>query len=1757
MWLFFSILCTHMYLNTVLCQYYNDLSATLVSPSQLVLNEGRVEVSIGGEWGTICDTNWDIQDAHVVCRMLGFQGAMQAVPNGLFGTGINLAGKTVTQSSVSSGGNPGRAIDGNENANYPARSCTHTRKQNAPWWKVDLGVETCITKVEIRNRQDCCAYRLIDSIVRIGSNVNSSLNNQCGGVVTASQAGAGYLVTIRCSTPISGRYISVHGGRGIDIAILTICEFKAYESDLPCPVRNNFPSLDDDYRLVRLSNGTTKYNGRVEVYHHGYWGTICHRGWDISDANVLCRELGFQGAINAIPRSFFGAGNLNISLTNVQCSGEESSLLLCPHSGWGNHNCTMQDIASVSCHTLGTEINLQNMPVNQSSTSSGGVPSRATDGNDHPYYFANTCTHTRNDIAPWWRVDLQQEECISKVTIRNRAECCHERLIDTIVKVGSVDEVGDAVQCGLAVTATQALPGVWVHVMCARPIRGRYIFVQGGKGINRAMLTMCEVKVFKSDTPDEFCSDDTLVGPGVRITGTRIGKVEVYYQGEWGAICNVHWDLNDAEVVCRNLGLGRAKKVQRTSSSSMRRIWMTNVQCAGDEASIYYCPHDGWGNYDCTVDNLAWIECNSPLHEISLFGRNVRQSSVWQSNGNPERAIDGNTDGIWRSLSCTHTLNEKGPWWMVDMAEHHCISKVVLVNRQDCCHERLTNTIVRIGNNDTVANNHLCALPVTAEQASPGAFVQIECWQPMCGRYVSVHGGRGISEAMLTLCEVMVYATECEQQCTSDTVPFDDSIYIRLVHSNKSYEGTVEVYHDNSWGSICDQGWDENDAIVLCKQLGFETAIYALPRSFFGSNNNTVWLSNVQCTGHEESFFNCAHDGWGNYHTCGANHVAGVRCAIPKFEVQLLNKPTNQSSVSRGGDPGKAVDGDTDSDFYAGSCMQTNEWREEGPWWKVDLLEEHCITHVTIVNREDCCHDWLTDTIVRVGLNEDISLNSQCGNPISSEQALPGAWVRVNCIQPQCGRYVSIHGGRGTNKAILTMCEVKVHATECPTTCRLHQGPTDGNFVRLVDGASENEGRVEIYHHNEWRSVCGVGWGINAANVVCRELGFLSATNAMQGSQFGSGSESVWLSDVRCTGDEDSLSLCLHSDWRGDDCPDGHRAGIMSCGIVTTSISLEGLHAMQSSIADGGVPNRAIDGNTNPNAAAGSCIKTGGDRGWDTPAWWGIDFETTKCIARIDIRNRRDCCHERLINAIVLVGNSNDIYSDDLVTCGNPVNELQAQPGHWVTVSCNVPILGRYLFIAGGGGVQRSTLEICEVKVYEPAGYTELSSCTPPTESPASISQPSNRRLTTAITAAETRATKVINTTTEQNREELHCPSAELVSAISTFILTWRKTVVDTLIGSDQKCSEGSMRAGQPKAIRYCATDDNGIASWQDPVFLDCDDNATQMTAYLRNGSISPTISSLMLTQLMPWSGRIGSIVALIFLIITIGVLLIFTNFRESVAHMIQLNYCCSLLVFNLTFAIGINANDSRVACTVVAALLHFFMFANVTWLAVDLRHIYLVISHSIKENSSFMVKSCLIAWGIALLTAAVTLGVGFHQRENTRDICFISFGPDLFYGIILPVVLWLIYISYEAFVVIQTLRMRKHRSSETIDHFKAVQRFKSNLLLSSETVFLLAFLLSAVIKQSTTALVLFSVVNVILAISALVLYSCYQIESRNKLQSAIYRAQTPNTTNIGNEEMNANVNSVTVSGIANPLIDDDTKLEVELKHVSGENDGI
>ena len=104
---------------------------------------------------------------------------------------------------------------------------------------------------------------------------------------------------------------------------------------------------------VRLVDGPTEYEGRVEVYHNGEWGTVCDNGWDLNDAQVVCNELGGGRAIAAKHGSFYEKSSGNIWLDDVRCIGTELTIRSCSHNRWGSYNCGHSQEAGVQC-TSGT-----------------------------------------------------------------------------------------------------------------------------------------------------------------------------------------------------------------------------------------------------------------------------------------------------------------------------------------------------------------------------------------------------------------------------------------------------------------------------------------------------------------------------------------------------------------------------------------------------------------------------------------------------------------------------------------------------------------------------------------------------------------------------------------------------------------------------------------------------------------------------------------------------------------------------------------------------------------------------------------------------------------------------------------------------------------------------------------------------------------------------------------------------------------------------------------------------------------------------------------------------------------------------------------------------------------------------------------------------------------------------------------------------------------------------------------------------------
>lgn len=124
---------------------------------------------------------------------------------------------------------------------------------------------------------------------------------------------------------------------------------------IPCMLLKLFHSCLLKFAVRLADGGPLASAGRVEYLYSGVWGAVCDGRWDVQDASVVCRELGYPDAVSAPRNSQFGDSSGAIWINEVQCTGNENSISQCLHSGWGEANCWHGDVASAICSLPGKE----------------------------------------------------------------------------------------------------------------------------------------------------------------------------------------------------------------------------------------------------------------------------------------------------------------------------------------------------------------------------------------------------------------------------------------------------------------------------------------------------------------------------------------------------------------------------------------------------------------------------------------------------------------------------------------------------------------------------------------------------------------------------------------------------------------------------------------------------------------------------------------------------------------------------------------------------------------------------------------------------------------------------------------------------------------------------------------------------------------------------------------------------------------------------------------------------------------------------------------------------------------------------------------------------------------------------------------------------------------------------------------------------------------------------------------------------------
>ncbi|XP_078360980.1 uncharacterized protein LOC144645322 [Oculina patagonica] len=249
---------------------------------------------------------------------------------------------------------------------------------------------------------------------------------------------------------------------------------------------------------VRLMDGSSPSEGRVEVSVNGVWGTVCDDYWSIEDANVVCNMLGLPQATTATKGESFGSGPGPIWLDDVKCVGNESSLLFCKRADLGVKDCAHLEDSGVVCgppSVFSILVKAGNValhtPVNQSDPAAQAHASLAVDG------LFSTCTTFHSATNPWFQVDLTKDYYVHTVHVFLGIDCCHNANLD--IKIESTRSLPAQ---NHSCIEPNPFPRKHFHVFrCSPPATGRYVTVH--VTAEDITLVLCEVAVYAFEALSE------------------------------------------------------------------------------------------------------------------------------------------------------------------------------------------------------------------------------------------------------------------------------------------------------------------------------------------------------------------------------------------------------------------------------------------------------------------------------------------------------------------------------------------------------------------------------------------------------------------------------------------------------------------------------------------------------------------------------------------------------------------------------------------------------------------------------------------------------------------------------------------------------------------------------------------------------------------------------------------------------------------------------------------------------------------------------------------------------------------------------------------------------------------------------------------------------------------------------------------------------------------------------------------------------
>ncbi|XP_060690401.1 deleted in malignant brain tumors 1 protein-like [Hemiscyllium ocellatum] len=711
---------------------------------------GRLEIQKGMTWGTVCDSRWDSLDARVVCTSLKCGEVISVLSGAKFGEGSGPMWQDVYE------------CQGNETVIWDCpitssnqKNCTHSHDvsiicsgQKGP--RLVGGDNTCSGRVEILMGDTW------------GTVCNTYWDLQNANVV-CNQLGCGTAI----STPDGALF-----GEGDGLIWMDIIECNGNEMRLTdCPIvswgkhqcthRNDagvICSGKESFIALRLANGQSICEGRVEVYYDGVWGRVTDAQWNFNEAEVVCRQLKCGSAISIYNHLKFGKGSGPTWISNARCNGSEPSLWNCSFTK--TEQSSIGDDVGVMC--------------------SDHILIRLVDG-------GSRCAG---------RVELYSNGTWGTVC-------------DDSWDLADAQVVCNQLKCGQALNATISGwfgPGVgpiWMdNVNCS---------------MNNSVLWEC----LAGPTSESDCNHKEDAGVicfehrAVRLQdGPTLcqGRLEVFYNGTWGTVCADSFGMEEAEVVCKQLTCGSAQSVEppATFGSGSGQIWLDDVNCRLHDTFLWQCPSSPWGKHNCNHQEDVGIIC-SELSPRKI--RNQRVSKKSEIRPVPEHFELRLTAGF-DNCSGRVEIFFKGTWGTVCDDSWNKQDAAVVCQQLNC-----GDPIWTVGG--MIFDQGQQKLKMPFNQARPPTFI-IPSILVILLIAVSLALAAELQRSFQKANRNRNFDPVYEEIKAQDIGAGPELRNPTLVGPHAPCGGILKVYDRGQWKSVCSNSWDSAAGEVVCKQIGCE-----------------------------------------------------------------------------------------------------------------------------------------------------------------------------------------------------------------------------------------------------------------------------------------------------------------------------------------------------------------------------------------------------------------------------------------------------------------------------------------------------------------------------------------------------------------------------------------------------------------------------------------------------------------------------------------------------------------------------------------------------------------------------------------------------------------------------------------------------------------------------------------------------------------------------------------------------------------------